>query len=321
MPIQHATYAVPRMDLGLAFHEYDPSVDGFVATRVLPTMPVAKEAATMAVITRENLKRADAKHANGAAFNRVNLITEDKEYACEDYGLEIQLTDKDREKYRDDYDAELESAQALAKKIYNELEIRTATAVFNTTTWPSGTAALFTDNKATPWSTVTTDIIKQVTAAKEYVRANTGVRADALIIGEPALNNLLINDVVRARFPGALVISEAMLRANLAAIFGLSELIVGGAAYDSAKEGQVFTSADIWGYQYAMVAKIQRGPTRVNPGIGRAIIWENLTDAADIAAVMEYREEQTASDIYRIQQYIDELIFDAYFGHLMQIEV
>ncbi|MGA1979468.1 MAG: hypothetical protein ABSG99_02730 [Sedimentisphaerales bacterium] len=318
--IQHPTYAVPRMDLGEAFHEYDPSVDGFIATQVLPALPVAKEAATMSVITRENLKRADAKHSNGAAFNRINLISEDKAYACEDYGLEIQLTDKDRAKYRDDYDAEIESSQALAKKIFNELEIRVATAVFNTTTWATGTAALYTDNKATPWSTTTTDPIIQVAAAKEKVRVNSGVRADALIIGEPALNHLLANTVIRARFPGVAVISEAMLRANLAAIFGLTDLIVGGAVYDSAKEGQVFTGADIWDYKYAMVAKIQRGPTRVNPGIGRVMTWEELTDAADIAPVLQYREEQTVSDIFRIQQYLDELIFDAYFGHLMRIE-
>ena len=318
MPIQHPTYAVPRMDLGEAFHEYDPSIDGFIATKVLPPLPVAKEAATMSVITRENLKRADAKHSNGAAFNRINLITEDKAYASEDYGLEIQLTDKDRSKYRDDYDAELESSQALAKKIFNELEIRVATAVFNTTTWTN--TPLYTDNKATPWSTNTTDIIAQVTAAKEKVRANTGVRADALIIGEPAMNNLLINTVIRARFPGAAVITEEMLRANLAAIFGLTELIVGGAVYDSAKEGQTFSGSDIWNYKYAMVGKIQRGPTRVNPGIGRVMTWEELTDAADIAPVLQYREEQTASDIFRIQQYLDELIFDAYFGHLMRIE-
>ena len=81
-----------------------------------------------------------------------------------------------------------------------------------------------------------------------------------------------------------------------------------------------FSASDIWDYKYAMVTKLQRGPTRVSPGLGRVIVWEELTGTEDMAAVEQYREEQTKSDIFRIQQYLDELIFDAYFGHLMRIE-
>ena len=318
MPIQHETYAVPRADLGVAFHEYDPALAGFIATKVLPIVGVRKKAATMSVITRENLKRSDTKRANGSVFNRITLIAEDLAYACIRHGLEAQLTDEDRENYADDYDGEIETAQVLKKKFYNELEIECATAIFNTAMWTGAT--LYTDNKASPWSTVTTTIINQVAAAKEKVRANTGVRPDALIIGELALNNILANDTIRARFPGAAVISEEMLRANLAAIFGLSELIVGGAVYDSAKEGQDFTGANIWDYKYAMVAKIQRGSTRVEPGLGRSIIWEGMSSPDEVQPIDQYREPQTKSDVFQIEQFSEEKVFDKYFAHLMRIE-
>lgn len=318
MPIQQATHAVPRADLGVAFHEYDPALGGFIATMILPIKGVAKKASTMSVITRENLKRADANLANGSAYNRINLISEDLAYACIRYGLEIQLTDEDRENYVDDYDAEIESSQVLKKKFYNEIEIEAATAVFNTTTWTG--AALYTDNKASPWSTATTDVVAQIVAAKEKVRVNTGVRADALVIGEPALNNLLKNDDIVARFVGVSVITEAILRANMAAIFGLKELIVGGAAYDSANEGQGFSASDIWDYKYAMIAKIQRGPTNVEPGVGRTIIWEGMSGADEVQPIMQYREDQTDSDVFKIKQFSEEKIFDKYFAHLMRIE-
>jgi hypothetical protein len=318
MPIRHDTYAVPRADLGIAFHEYDPTLLGFVATKILPILAVMKKSATLSVIVRENLKRVDTKRANGAAFNRIGLTAEDLAYACQGHGLEAQLTDVDRENYADDYDAEIETTQILKKKFYNELEIETATAVFNTTTWTG--AALYTDNKATPWSTTATDIFAQITAAKEKVRANTGVKPDALIIGEAAMNNLLINDDVRGRFPGAMVITEEMLRANMASLFGLKELIVGGAVYDSAKEGQDFTAADIWDYKYAMVAKIQRGPTKVEPGLGRTVIWTGVSSPDEEQPVLQYREPQTKSDIFQIEQFSEEKIFDKYFAHLMRIE-
>ena len=36
--------------------------------------------------------------------------------------------------------------------------------------------------------------------------------------------------------------------------------------------------------------------------------------------VVQYREEQTESDIFRVREYCDELIADAYFGHLLKID-
>lgn len=318
MPIQHATYAVPRADLGVAFHEYDPALTGLVATRILPVLPVQKLAATLSVIVRENMKRANTKRANGSAFNRVGLTAEDLAYACKSHGLEAPLTDKDRSNYADDYDAEIETVQFLKKIFYTDIEIETATAVFNTTTWTG--AALYTDNKATPWSTATTDIIAQVNAAIAKVEDNTGVSPNALVIGKAALHNLLKNDDIVARFPGATAITRAMIEANLAAIFGIEELIVGGGIYDSANEGQDFVAAKIWDYKYAMVAKIQRGPTKIEPGLGRTVIWTGESSPDEVQPVEQYREPQTKSDIFQIEQYSEEKVFDKYFAHLMQIE-
>jgi hypothetical protein len=132
MSIQQATRSTPREELGVAFHEYDPETNGFIANSVMPPMPVGKKAATIGVITRENLKRAKTEHANGAAFERINLISEDKSYKCKDHGLEIPLTDEDRATYETDYDAEYESVQAVTRKMYVEREIRVKDIMFDT---------------------------------------------------------------------------------------------------------------------------------------------------------------------------------------------
>jgi len=318
MPIQYGTYAVPRADLGYAFYEYDPSLIGLIATRVLPILALKKKAATISVITRENMKRVSTRRANGTVFNRIGITAEDMPYACKSHGLEAPLTDEDRENYVDDYDAEIVTAQILKKIFYTELEIETATIIFNTTTW-TGTD-LYTDNKAAPWSTAGSDAIGQIVAAKKKVRDATGVNPDALIIGSAALDNLLKNTAIIARFPGATVITKAMIETNLAGIFGLKELIVGDNIYDSANEGQDFVAADVWDYKYAMVAKIQRGPTKVEPGLGRSIIWTGMSAPDEVQPIDQYREPQTKSDIFQIEQYSEEKIFDKYFAHLMRIE-
>ncbi len=315
--IQKSTHATPRMDLGLAFHEYSPERMRFIADQLLPVFPARKEAATLSVIKRRTYTIPATKHADGAVFPRVSLYADDMAYACVDHGLEGQLTDRQREKYRDDFDGELETVNGVKIKMMLAREKRIKELLFNTGTWVG--AALYTDNSSAPWDTTTTNIINQVNGAKEKVRLNTGVKADSLIIGEATMQNLLINDVIRARFPGAALITEEMLRANFAVIFGLEQLIVGAVVYNSADEGQDFTATDLWVDDYAMVAALGReGMPLSEPQLGRTILWEQYI--SELRYVEQYREEQTKSDIFRVEESIDEKVFDAYFAHLMKID-
>jgi len=315
-PLQYGTYAVPRADLGEAYHEYDMSAAGFIAQDVFPDRPVTKKAATVSVITRESiLKRANSLHANGAVFNRIGIGGEDLAYSCRDRGLEAQLTDTDRANYVSDFDAELETVDILRHKILMEKEIRVATLTFNTNTWTG--AALFTDNSGSPWSTAATEVIAQVQAVKEKVREATGMVPETLVIGEKALNNMLKNTGIIARFPGITVLTEAVLRSQLAGILGLRELFVGRKTYDSADEGQSFTAADVWSGSYAMVLRRNTGGLR-SGGLGRTFRWQ-LMDTGGVP-IVQYREVQTESDIFRGREFVEEKVFDAAFAHLMQIE-
>ncbi len=315
--MQKSTHAVPRMDLGYAFHEYSPASMRFIADQVLPIRPVRQEASTLSVTQRKNLTLPETKHANGATYNRVELYMTDLAYACVDHGLEGQLTDRDRAKYADDFDAEVEKVAGVKIKMMLSREKRVVDLIFNTTTWTG--AALYTDNSGTPWDTVTTNVITQIGLAKEKVRLGSGVTANALVIGQAAMENLLKNTVLSARFPGVQVITEEMLRVNMAAIFGLEKLIVGGSVYNSADEGQTFSGSDMWGDDYAMVARLSAdGLPLSEPQLGRTILWERYTP--DLDYVEQYREEQTKSDIFRVEQSVDEKIFDPAFAHLMKID-
>lgn len=315
--IQKSTHATPRLDLGVAFHEYTPTRMRFIADAVLPILGVGKKAATLSVIQRKNLTVPNTTRPDGATFNRVSLYATDLAYGCKNDGLEGALPDGQRENYADDFDAEVETVAGIKIKMAIAREQRIKALIFNTTTWTG--SDLYTDNSASPWDTTTTGIIAQVAAAKEKVRLNTGVTADSLIIGEAALQNLLKNTGIIGRFPGATLITEAMLRAALAAIFGLEQLLVGTSAYNSADEGQTATMADMWGDDYAMVAALGRDGLPLSEAqLGRTILWERYTSEMDY--VEQYREQQTKSDIFQVERCIDEKIFDAYFAHLMKID-
>jgi len=315
--IQKSTHAVPRMDLGVAFHEYTMSKVRLIADAVLPILPVAKEAATMSVTKRKNLTIPETKHANGATYNRVELYMDDLAYACVDHGLEGQVTDRDREKYASDFDAEVEKTQAIKTKMRLAREKRIKELVFNTTTWTG--SDLYTDYSSAPWDAAGSGVIAQIQTVREKVRLNCGVPPDTLIISETAMINLTNNTEIKAKFPGSPAITEAILRGNMAAILGIQNLIIGQAVYNSADEGQDFTGAEIWPDDYAMVCVLGAdGLPMTEPQLGRTILWEDYI--SDIEYVESYREEQTKSEIIRVEQSIDEKIFDAYFGHLMLID-
>jgi hypothetical protein len=243
------------------------------------------------------------------------------DYTCQDHGLEGQITDRDREKYRSDFDCELEKTEAIKVKMLLAREKRIKDLIFNTTTWTG--SALYTDNSAAPWDTAGSAVIKQIQTAREKVRLNCGVPADSMIISESSFINLLNNTEIKAKFPGATVITEAMMRAQMGAIFGITNLLVGQAVYNSADEAQDFVGAEIWPDDYAMVAVLgEEGLPMTEPQLGRTIVWESYVDpdGEELVYVESYREEQTKSDIIRVEQSIDEKVFDAYFGHLMKID-
>lgn len=316
MPIQRTSTVVARADLGDVVGEFDPSTEGFIARQILPPRETPEKSGKITAIVKENLGRVTTDHANGAAFNRANFATGEVSYACVEHALEGAVTQEDRALAMSEYDAEEEVTLDVNRKILVEREIRVATAVFNTTTFTGAT--LYTDNSASPWDTVTTTVIVQVNAAKEKVRTLTGSTPDTMILSSVQLGNLLANTTILARFPGAAVITEADLRANLAAIFGLKNLLVGEAMYNSANQGQDFVGADIWSDDYAMICKLNDGSLR-SGGLGRTMIWTGM-DSVGESAVETYEEPQTDSTIVRVREYSNEVIFDASFGHLLKID-
>lgn len=317
--IQKATHATPRMDLGVAFSEYSVSKMRFIADDILPQLPVAKKAATLSVTKRKNLTVPNIKRANGSTYNRVELYMDDMSYECVNEGLEGQVTDEDVENYGSDFDAEVLKTQAIKIKMRLARELAVKNLIFNTTTWPSGTAALFTDNSGAPWDAAGSAVIKQIQTGREKVRLNCGVPADSMIISESSFINLLNNTEIKAKFPGATVITEAMMRAQMGAIFGIQNLLVGQAVYNSADEGQDFSGAEIWPDDYALLAVLgEAGLPLTEPQLGRTMLWEKY--ASDIEYVESYREEQTESEIVRVKRFVQHKLFDAYFAHLMQID-
>uniref|UniRef100_A0A6M3K7I2 Putative capsid protein n=1 Tax=viral metagenome TaxID=1070528 RepID=A0A6M3K7I2_9ZZZZ len=308
-----------RLDLGRPFEEYPLAVLGMIGKMILPIFPVSKKAAAVSVITREGLlRRRDVRRADGSNFSRDTFDVDELTYNCVGYGHEQFVTKAMREVYRNDFDADT-YAQGMVQRILDtELEIRIAAEIFDgTTNWPSGTAALYTD-VSTDWDNTASTIIADVEGAKEKVRDNCGMEANTLVVSSAHLKSLKTNVIIKAMFPGIDVLTDVALFSNLSAIFGIPNILIGSGVYNAGGEGATLSMTKIWSDDYCWVGVVPQSGDLVEPGVGRTMQWDAF--GADGYEWNMYTEPQTKTDVWQGEHYVDEKVFDAYFGHLLLID-
>lgn len=315
---QSGTRTSPRLELGVAFMEFVAQQNYFIGTQLLKLFRTQKQKGIFPAITRESLTRnLNTKRTKRSGYNREGIITEDVSFACEEHGLEGALDDSERALYASDFDAELNITLQTGHLLLLAQEARIASAIFNTTTWTG--AALYTDNSSAPWDAAATDVVAQVVAAKEKVRANTGMVPNAIIFSETNKNRLLSNTDLKTRIQYTARPTEAEIVNALADLFGVKYVLIGKAVKNTANKGKDFTGSDIWSDDYAMLALIAENENNLaEPCVGRSMLW--VEDSAENTLVESYRAEEIRSDIFRVRQNIDELVIDKYFAHLMKVD-
>ena len=225
------------------------------------------------------------------------------------------LDDGERTLYSTDFDAELTTVQIVTRRVLQAQERRVAGLMFNTAVFTG--AQLYTDNSATPWTSASTDVIAQVRAIREKVRANSGIDPSTLIFSKANLDRLLNNSVIKDCIKYVARLTEAEILNALADVLGVKNILVGRGIYNTAKEGKTFINGDIWNASYAMVAVIGDANRLSDPSVGRTFLWSS--DSPENATVEQYRDDASRSDIFRVRQHVDEIVIDPFFAHLMKV--
>ena len=316
MGVDYASYGTPRLELGAALHEYEVSQNTFIGTKLFGVTPVTKKAANYPVVTRESLlARADVKRAPRSAYNRTGFQTEDKAYACGEFGLEGQLDASERELYANDFDAEMETSKDILVKLLREQEMRVAALAFSETTFDASTVFFHT---GTVWSNVASTIVADIQAAALKVFQNCGMPANTLTISRTVLNYLLSNTDIKARIQYAQVAGWDQIKAALASLIGIPQILVGDGVYNTKPEGATAaTIGNIWTTDYALVSIAPQAGSVIQPALGRTFLW--TSDSPENVMVESYDEPQTRSTVFRVRQNVQEAVIDKFFGCLIDV--
>jgi hypothetical protein len=324
MPSPSSSLATLRPDLAASFEAFDIEAEkaGYIARKVLPTVDVAAQAGTYGKIPLEQLlQQRDTKRAPGSGYARGKFNFDDSQYACEEHGAEEPVDDREAKMYADYFDAEVIAAKRAYNAVLRNAEQRVADAVFNTTTWTG--SSLYTDVSGTPWATIASAVpLTNVEAAVQKVYDGSGLWPNALVINKKVFRNLRntaqVIDRIASSGAGNRNLASDVTIDMLAQAFDLDYIIVAGGSYNSAKEGQTATPAQLWSSTYAMVCKVATTSDFREPCIGRTFHWGADGSSAD-GNMETYRDEVVRSNIIRVRHDVDEVVLYAQAGHLLKI--
>jgi hypothetical protein len=309
MPRPTSDTLIQRPDLGMLVEEYMDQAPtmGYIGLDVMPIKTVQKQSATYPVLPKEALlKIPDTSRTPRGAYNRSDYEFENGFYATQENGWEEAIDDTERKLYASMFDAEAVATRRAVKIILGSQEKRISAMVFN--------ASNFTPNAVTTeWDTAATATpVADVNAGKLSVRSACGMLPNTLIISYTTFVNLRscdeITELIKYTFPGIDI--NRMTRQQLAAVFDIPQVLVGGAIYDSAKKGQAASITDLWSYEYAMLTVASASEDILEPCIGRTFLWTE--DSAENTIVESYRDEARRSDIVRVRHNTQERLLKSY---------
>lgn len=297
--------AIYRPDLGQAVMEYvEGDTMGFIGLELMPLYPTVQNAGTYPVVPKEALipKDKDISRAPRGGYDRDDWEYERGQFQTVEKGVEEPLDDSERSMFDQEAQgvAELVSTRRAWNKIRRAQEIRIANKIFNATNFTANSVTNEWDDytNATP--------INDVKDGKLAFRTQCGMLPDALTISYSTFENLKLCDQIVDRlkytFPG--IDLERMSSAQLAAIFNVPRVLIGGAVKNSNGKGLDASMADVWNNEYAALVKISDSMDLSAPGIGRTFLW--TADSPQNPIVESYREDQTRSDIFRVRHHVDE---------------
>ena len=293
--------AIFRPDLGAAAHEYmEDDTMGYIGLQLMPVFRTPVAFGGYPVITKETLmKIQETARAPKSAYNRGDWVYERGTFQTAEEGWEEPIDDVERELFdleapgEADYVATRRAMNFLMRGLENEI----AGKLFNSTNFSANTITH-------EWDDATNAVpITDVNTGKQAFRLQCGMLPDTLGIAYSTFNDLLgcdqIIDRLKYTYPG--IDLNQMGSPELARIFNVPRVLIGGAVKDTAAEGQTASISDIWSNEYALLCKTNASRDLREPSIGRTFLW--TVDSPNMPVVEQYREEQIRSDVFRVRQY------------------
>jgi len=339
-PVLPSSTVFPRADLMGHLRGHSRRFDGFVAARILPPILSEKdEGSFLKIPAAASLRRYKTVRAEGGGYQRRTFTASTGTFKTEERGLESPISHRKRIKYANNIALDQFEAIETARGVLREYEADVLDTVINETNFPaSGTTGV---TLSVPWDAAAATPAAEVDTGAAAIKAKTGVTKDQMVLAmsDYTFRKLSgVTDVYTRLKVDAASFGYTLTKAQLALYFGVKDIVVGSAQYNSADDGQTASIASMFNEDYAFLFVPPESESPESPQLGRTVIWTgdlesdiaevlDASIAADMAAggspllpmVLEmYTEPNLRQDVLRVRSETDEVLFNSDCGYLFK---
>lgn len=278
----------------------------FIGEKLLPEIAVAKQTDRYYVINKDEFLKASGTGSLRAPKNkarRVEFTISSGSYFADNYALASEIAMEDLI----NADVAINLRQNAVKVVVQQLRLQEEVRISNLVTSISNVGSGVALTGANKWSDPASDPIGDVSTGQAFIRAQTGILPNTLVIDWDTLKVLrrhpLIVDMFKYSSGGSLT------EDNVKAAFGVQNVLVGQGIKNQSAEGQANSIVPMWGNS-AVLAYVGQSTGLESVTFGGRFRWRNPIYPGDFAVktAMEAGAGQKNIELVETGYYQDEKI-------------
>lgn len=311
--------AIFRGDIAGVVEQAKDWESSLIGRRVLPILPVPVRAGQYPVFQLQNgqlLKSGDVKQrAPYGAFPRGTRAFTQDNFVTSEFGVEEAVDDTVSSDLSRFFSAEVLAAKLCQRKLLLAHELRVAATVFNNTnfTATNSSVAYTTANLAT--MNVALDVELAIDRLLGLGESRDNLR---VVMSNQVWLRAKASPLFQNRLRGAGISNDTFLNSSeqaAADVFGVREVIIGRASYDTAPEGVAYSGSQVWNNTFIWVGSVSdSGAGYFGGGAGFTLAW---SEYGPVTGIFTYRDETIKSNILRASHHVTEKIVNANAGQLI----
>ena len=243
----------------------------YIADKIFPMLQVKKQSGKHFVYDKGRFRINEVLRAVGANSKEVTLkVTTGTTYFCEDHALKQFVADEDRDNAITPTTPMVDATENATDMLQVSREYALASYMANVSNLTNSTTLSGTDQ----WSDyANSDPFDDIMTGIESVHGKIFVKPNTLVLGQQTFNSLKNHpDLLdRVKYSQKGVITIDLLKS----LFDVEHVLIGGAGYNSATEGQTDDMAYIWG-KHAWLLYINPKTAAKMITFGFAYTWKKI---------------------------------------------
>ena len=283
----------PLTNLSVAYMQ---EADLFVAHKVFPIVPVAKQSDLYYTYDKDDFRRSEAQvRAPGAeSAGSGYRLDSSNNYFCDVNAIHKDIADQVRSNADAVLNMDMDATRYITQQLMLKRERDWASAFFGTGTGWSGSTSGLNITPTTKWDQSTANPVANIQEQKDSILQKTGYMPNTLVLGAQAYSTLINSDDVvdRIKYTQRGVLGPDLL----GAVLGVPRVFVCHAGENTANEGATASNSFIMSTDDALLCYAATAPSLMSASAGYTFVWSGYTGAQDGMRISRFRMDHLRSD-------------------------